>query len=268
MAGAFKTIANRNVTKHTAHKRYELSVSNSTGSFDNLKSFAYAGASNLLEWDATNNLITTNGYAKRDIYYSIYSDFYKPCFNDAFTGLLSQDPTGSKIQKVSSLSAINVLSVPHLMKGDSLKPGSIKITSGSLILTDDKLGNLLSASEIVGNVFYDYGIVVLTTSASGDWTGAFSDCNFEFKNTYVMQEHEYMCSIGKEEFNASSNVSVLSDITTKTLKTFTSTPEWSPYITTIGLYDQDNNLLAIGKLGQAIKKSEKYDTSFIIRFDT
>lgn len=268
MAGAFKQIANKNITKHTAHKKYEITVANSTGSFDDLKVFSYAGSSNDMEWDTTNNTITTNGYAKRDIYYSILSDFYKPCFSSAFVGLLSQDPTGSAIIKETPLPDINVLSIPHLMKGDTIKPGSTKITSGSLILTDDSNGNLISGSTNIGNIFYDYGIIVLTTSASGDWTNAFSECNLEFKNTYVMKEHEYMCSIDKEEFNASTNVSVLSDITTKTLKSFVSSPTWNPYITTVGLYNQDNDLLAIGKLGQPIKKSENYDTTFIIRFDT
>ena len=83
-----------------------------------------------------------------------------------------------------------------------------------------------------------------------------------------MEEHEYMCNIGKEEFNASTNQSILSDIPNKKLKSIVTSSAWNPYITTVGLYDQDNNLLVVGKLGQPIKKSEKYDTSFIIRFDT
>jgi hypothetical protein len=268
MGYSFKSIANKNITKHTAHKKYELAISNSTGSFDGLNVFAYQGSSNSLEWDTANNTLTTNGYAKRDIYYSIQSDFYKSCFSGAFTGLLSQDPTGSNINKSALPSSINIISIPHLMKGDSLKPGSIVITSGSLTLSDDAYGNLISGSTNVGNVFYDYGVVVLNVSASTDWSNAFSYCNLEFKNTYKMEEHEYMCNVGKEEFNASTNQSILSDIQTKTLKSFTSSSTWNPYITTVGLYDQDNELLAIGKLGQAIKKSEKYDTSFIIRFDT
>lgn len=268
MGYTFKQIATKNITKHTAHKKYEIAISNSTGSFDGLNVFAYQGASNSLEWNSTNNTLTTNGYAKRDIYDSIRSDFYKSCFSGAFTGLLSQDPTGSKIVKTSLQSSINVISIPHLMKSDKLKPGEIKITSGSLILSDDSNGNLISGSTNVGNVFYDYGVIVLNASASSNWSNAFSYCNLEFKNTYVMEEHEYMCNIGKEEFNASTNQSILSDIPNKKLKSIVTSSAWNPYITTVGLYDQDNNLLAIGKLGQPIKKSEKYDTSFIIRFDT
>ena len=266
MAGAFKTIANRNVTKHTAHKRYVIDMVASSGSFDDLQAFAYRGTKNLLEWSTDNNILTTNDYAKRDIYDSVYANFYYSGSN-AFTGLLSKEPEGSLMVK-SHCTDMNVISIPKLMLGDGLKPGSLKISIvDQSDIWDDGNGNLKLGVQTIGNIFYDYGIVVNTYTPS-TFAQYFTDGDLEFKNIYVMQEHEYMCSIGKEEFNASTNVSVLSDIATKTLKTFTSSPEWNPYITTIGLYDQDNNLLAIGKLGQAIKKSEKYDTSFIIRFDT
>ena len=89
----------------------------------------------------------------------------------------------------------------------------------------------------------------------------------EFKNTHVIEEHEYNCNIGKEEFNATSN-HTLREHPTGSLRSFSSSSTFNPYVTSIGLYDDDYNLLAVGKLGQAIKKSEKYDTTFIIRFDT
>ena len=40
------------------------------------------------------------------------------------------------------------------------------------------------------------------------------------------------------------------------------------YVTTVGLYDDDYNLLVVGKLGQPIKASSETDTTFVIRFDT
>ena len=43
---------------------------------------------------------------------------------------------------------------------------------------------------------------------------------------------------------------------------------FKPYITTVGLHDDDGNLLVVGKLGQPIKASSETDTTFVIRFDT
>lgn len=42
----------------------------------------------------------------------------------------------------------------------------------------------------------------------------------------------------------------------------------APYITTIGLYDSDSNMVAIAKLPQPIKSLPDYPINFIVRFDT
>ena len=43
--------------------------------------------------------------------------------------------------------------------------------------------------------------------------------------------------------------------------------EFSPYVTTIGLFDDHNDLLAIGKLAKPIKNEKELDISFVVRFD-
>jgi hypothetical protein len=42
----------------------------------------------------------------------------------------------------------------------------------------------------------------------------------------------------------------------------------APFITTIGLYDDDNNMIAVAKLPKPIKNLPDYDVNFIVRFDT
>ena len=42
----------------------------------------------------------------------------------------------------------------------------------------------------------------------------------------------------------------------------------APMITTIGLYDNDLNMIAVAKLPQPIKSMHDYPVNFIIRFDT
>ena len=44
--------------------------------------------------------------------------------------------------------------------------------------------------------------------------------------------------------------------------------QFKPYVTSVGLYDDDGNLLVVGKLGQPIKANSETDTTFVIRFDT
>ena len=40
-----------------------------------------------------------------------------------------------------------------------------------------------------------------------------------------------------------------------------------PYITTIGLYDSNGQLLAVGKLAQAIRNRPDVDMNFLLRID-
>ena len=41
-----------------------------------------------------------------------------------------------------------------------------------------------------------------------------------------------------------------------------------PYVTTVGLYNEDRELLVVGKLGQPIRMSDETDTTIVLRWDT
>jgi hypothetical protein len=42
---------------------------------------------------------------------------------------------------------------------------------------------------------------------------------------------------------------------------------FQPYVTTIGLYNDSNDLIAVGKLGRPTPKSENTDMTFVIKLD-
>jgi hypothetical protein len=275
MAGAFKSIATKNITRHIAHKSYEVEIVAASGSFSpetDLEVFVYHGAENTGEYGLADTA-TTNGYNKRDIYSSINTNFYKKVEGPigeggGFHGHVDSTFKGS-LRLISDpfYTDIRVISIPHLMIGDGIKPGSVRVTTtyGAKVYVDDLNGNVsaLATGLQVGNVFYTHGIIVLNS-----FSALFDDCTLEFKNTHVIEEHEYMCNASKHEFNATTNHSILSDIASGSIKAFASSSAFNPYVTSVGLYDDVGELLVVGKLGQAIKKSEKYDTSYVIRFDT
>ena len=43
---------------------------------------------------------------------------------------------------------------------------------------------------------------------------------------------------------------------------------FTPYITTIGLYNSDGALIAVGKLSKPIQKLKNVDLNIIVKFDT
>jgi len=45
-------------------------------------------------------------------------------------------------------------------------------------------------------------------------------------------------------------------------------PDFATYITEIGLYNDNNELLAIGKLAKPIKNDKELALTFVVRFDT
>ena len=52
------------------------------------------------------------------------------------------------------------------------------------------------------------------------------------------------------------------------LANFTTSSNFSTYVTTIGLYDENGDCLVLGKLGQPIRMSDETDTTFVLRWDT
>jgi hypothetical protein len=72
--------------------------------------------------------------------------------------------------------------------------------------------------------------------------------------------------IASGDFNMSSNLSLTADDDV-TYKSFATGSAFAPYITTVGLYDNAGQLLAIGKLAQPVRKRPDVDMNFLIRID-
>jgi hypothetical protein len=87
-----------------------------------------------------------------------------------------------------------------------------------------------------------------------------------FKNEHIVYENEIRCKVGENEFNLSHNPTLSSD-NKGTLQSFATTPEFTPYVTTVGLYNDRSELLAVAKLAQPIPLSSTTDTTFVIKYD-
>ena len=92
----------------------------------------------------------------------------------------------------------------------------------------------------------------------------------QFQGTHLIYENEYQCTVQEHEFNDTTNLSArkLKSTTNHQLADFTTSSLFRPHITSVGLYNDDNELLIIGKLSQPIKSSNETDTTFVLRWDT
>ena len=151
---------------------------------------------------------------------------------------------------------ISVLSIPVGDFGESIVPGTF---SGSGY-EDDTAGNLVNGSgNTIGNVFYDQGIAVRTDgSAIGTAT---------FDASYTVYAAQYKCTAAPNEFNYSMNPTLLSDSNTEYNSAIVDSPDFMPYVTTIGLYNENQELMLVAKLSQPMQLNPYTDTNFIVRLD-
>ena len=204
-------------------------------------------------------------------------------------------PTGSN-------QFVGVISIPSRLFGDYIQPKSFVYTTPSGSLTDDGEGNIIDTnSEIIGNIFYYQGLITITTSnpigygfvtygntlyggQAGDNTSILgyvtsSNITCSFSSSYKIHETQYKCTISENEFNFSQNPSLSSGSTSisSSAGTFFTPGQYLtnnvtgsyflPYVTTVGLYDENQNLLAVGKLSQPLPVSPTTDTTILINLD-
>jgi hypothetical protein len=96
------------------------------------------------------------------------------------------------------------------------------------------------------------------------------DFNVKFKNTHLIFENEFHCTVDENEFTHTLNASARKYKSTDhgELADFATGSNFRPYVTTIGLYNDEGELLVVGKLAQPIRMSEETDTTFVVRYDT
>ena len=234
----------------------------------------------------TDTDVKSNGVYKRLLYDSIKTQFYlNPTTGSVLTEVgLRESYTSTDEREIET--EIAVLSIPQEYYGEGIKVGSVVLNDGGVILTDDGYSNLRNTSDVIkGNVFYDRGLIVLTKDVNPAST--LSNFQVDFRSTMTIYENEIFLQVGESEFNVSQNPSatnngfikdIPSSIDSSVIAKFSDfefsssvDPTGSylaPFITTIGLYDDTNNMVAVAKLPRPIKSLPDYPVNFIVRFDT
>lgn len=123
-------------------------------------------------------------------------------------------------------------------------------------------------TPVVGNVFYRQGVLVLNQNDESDFTAL---CNYPYvltyKGTHTIYQYDVLCRIKKGDFNLTLNPTARKSSKSDLLIDDMTGSLLAPYATTVGLYNDKNELLVVGKLGQAIQMREDVDINIQIRFD-
>tara|TARA_R100001082_G_scaffold111217_1_gene94123 strand:- start:118 stop:1335 length:1218 start_codon:yes stop_codon:yes gene_type:complete len=90
--------------------------------------------------------------------------------------------------------------------------------------------------------------------------------DLDFNNTTELNSTIYFCRAGHNEFNYSSNPSYI-DSASKIRVKNSSLDQPVSYITTVGLYSADNELLAVAKVSEPLKKTPDTELTLRVRLD-
>ena len=177
------------------------------------------------------------------------------------------------------------------------KPGDgISILPTSATILDDGEGLLyLSGSSprtYVGDIIYPHGTVVITNptyaavlSTAIRGRSTVQDVQLIFKSSQPIFTHNYHCKVREFENNFTYNPSALTSslktvydnegnifstsasISDGRLNNNVTGSSFTPYITTVGLYNDANELIAVGKLNRPVPKPANTEMTIIVKID-
>jgi hypothetical protein len=180
--------------------------------------------------------------------------------------------------------------IPQFNSSDTVESTISTNITMKLTTTDTKVdirdngeGNLYSIGSLlttpVGIVVYTHGMIILTDQGlMTNFTS--STVSMSFQSARTIYETQYKCTIRENEFNYSLNPSLISSslfvnplLTSGSVSTlgkvydFVTGSFFSPYITTVGLYNNNNELLAVAKLSQPLPTNKTTDMSILVNID-
>jgi hypothetical protein len=178
-----------------------------------------------------------------------------------------------------------VVSAGQNFYGDEIRNGSFLCTlSGSVTsVQDDGKGNLFVSQSgnisYVGNIFYKHGIAVInhntasvaaSITSGGMYLVSGSKLGITFSTVVSRNRHQTNVRLLPGDFNSSPyNPSVARTyLTASGIYEQMAEGTIKPYVTSIGLYNEFNELLAVAKLSTPVQRIFNTQQIFIVRFDT
>jgi len=191
-------------------------------------------------------------------------------YANPFSGRLTiQDVSASEQYKVNSPAGeYGILSCSSGATSGTPRCGLIFYQAGVVVLS----GSVFTSGEVVstdvsmsagGSSLPDLLVSSSITASCDALRHRIYDISYQ--NTTELNSTIHFCRIKYNDFNYSSNPTYLTGSKIRVKNTETDQPV--SYFTTVGLYSSDNELLAVGKLSEPIKKTPSNDMTVRVRLD-
>lgn len=212
-----------------------------------------------------------------ELYDSIVQSFYSP---------IPYATYGTDSDSYIPSASTYVVSIGQYLFGERVLPGSFSLRLNNTQSYDDGVGNLIVSSSntgsIIGRIFYDKGIAVVKPTSSlggsvltkdGLYFPYGSSVDINFSSSVVFYENVFKIKVMPTDFlypitNPTINNKLVSgSVPNQTAVEALSSGSLSAYVTTIGLYNDSNELLLVAKTSVPVQRTSDVPQTFIVKFD-
>mgnify|MGYP003630235634 FL=1 len=209
----------------------------------------------------------------------LFGDYIQPqsfLFQSNESGSIGDDGEGRLWYNFKPVNSQEI----HIMAGNIIYEHGIITLFNNLLPGQD-------SGEVYGESRYGTDLYGSEAIATELFLNAFitsSNVTMSFSSSYKLFETQYQLTFNEDEFNYSTNPTIVTGSTFPNnfslesgtpsptasygnLLDFATSSYFEPYVTTVGLYDNDFNLLAVGKLGKPLQTSAVTDTTILVNID-
>jgi hypothetical protein len=203
---------------------------------------------------------------------------------------------------ITTANDIFIVNISRARYKESLLPGSFNLTlnnsSNTILLTDDsgttnltrfigenRYFNIISGSNGTGNtsttygyMFPDLNILILNPSSLSNFIPASSitenhrlframasGSSFQLQSQETVSSRYFFTRVKNSEFNYTTNPSIIDENGNLLYTTLIDNPQ--TYITTVGMYNDNNELLAVAKLSRPLVKDFTKEALIRVKLD-
>lgn len=229
--------------------------------------------------------------------YRSLNQLYYANFTSGSIGYTEFNKTGSFDNYIESsftsgsrelLDSASIYTIPRKLIGTHIEPKSLTlgdtddylvnqndyVVEDYLLLADynydDGEGNLKNSltRDKVGNVIYSHGQIVITdeTLATYYLDQENTKQPLSWKSNQPIYTYNYNIKISDYEYNFTMNPTAQTGSDGQLADNVTGS-YFQPYITTVGLYNDANELIAVGKMSQPLPKSANTEMTIQVKLD-
>ena len=120
--------------------------------------------------------------------------------------------------------------------------------------------------RIVGDINYNQGLVMITDPIIARYYSTYNRHHLRWKSNLPIYTYNVYCRVKDSELNFTLNPSATTG-SNGTLRNNVTGSFFNPYVTSVGLYNSADELLAVAKFNRPIPKSDSIETTYLVKFD-